>query len=180
MDRTCSHCGRPVEVAGTLFCPHCKKALVKFDPASPPLPEEPVTPIRNEKKLGEDRSRARSIATGVSALFYLIMVATAADPGVRRKLEQVYGAAPLGVSPVVFAWVLETILFLPFPWVIFHYGLIILQERRDGLSPSFLSVFEADQRHPHLARSKWICIGGVLYFFVTCGVWAFFSIRAGK
>jgi hypothetical protein len=180
MERKCLHCGHEVTVVGVLFCPFCKKSLVKFDPAPPPPPpEEPIMPVHDEKKFGEDRARARSLAWFMSIVFYLCLLWANADPVAERKLAQVLGPAPLGMSPVVCARLLETGLFLPFPWVIYHFGLIIFQERRDGLSPSLLSVLEVDQRHPHLTRSKWICIGGIVYFVLVCGTRAVVSVRAG-
>jgi hypothetical protein len=177
MNRKCSQCGREITVAGVIFCPFCNKALVKFDPAPPPVSEEPLKAYYNEKKFREDWSQARLISGFVTVCCYLTIVGTIIDPDVRRKFELIFGPAPIGISPVALAWALETILFLPFPWVAYHFGLIILQSRRDGLAPGFLSVLFADEYHPHLSRSKWICIGGLIYWFLIGGIWIVYSVR---
>jgi hypothetical protein len=115
----------------------------------------------------------------MSIVFYLCLLWTNVDPVSQKKLAQLMGPAPLGLHPGVLGWLLETILFVPFPWVLYHFGLILFQERRDRLSFSFLSVFDAGRRHPHLGRSKWICIGGYLYFLLVCGIWIFVCARVG-
>jgi hypothetical protein len=60
------------------------------------------------------------------------------------------------------------------------YGLITLQARRDGLwIVGLLGLFDDDRHHPHLRRSKLICIGGLVYFFGTCAGWIIYAGRRG-
>jgi hypothetical protein len=183
-EKTCGHCGRKVSQFGALFCPHCNKALIELPPPGPPPPAEARPPSWSEKTLEENRPTARLAAVIASLTIYVLIVTVALDPRDQAKAARVFGPEPMGMTSQHFVLLLVTILYLPFPWVAYQYVLIIMQAIRDGMSPLGLSalmfLFEVNQYHPALIRSKWICLGGACYFFATAAIWIVYAANTVK
>ena len=178
MQKTCRHCGTEVLQQGALFCPSCNKSLIELPPPAPepPAPELPPRPSWNEQRLEENRPYALRVSLLSSTTFYAMLVSVNFDPKAEAKFEQAFGAEPLGMTAQHFAILVETILFIPFIWVSYYFGMIIIQARREGMSPhSVLSVFEAERYHPGLRRSKLICLAGVIYFLAICASWIIYT-----
>lgn len=111
-----------------------------------PRPELPPRPSWNEQRLEENRPYVLRVALLSSTTFYAMLVSVNFDPKAEAKFEQAFGAEPLGMTAQHFAILVETILFIPFIWVSYYFGMIIIQARREGMSPhSVLSVFEAER-----------------------------------
>ncbi|MDR3632318.1 MAG: hypothetical protein P4L84_00700 [Isosphaeraceae bacterium] len=156
---------------------------MEFAPAPPPPPEETPPPPFNVQDLVQDWSKARGTAAFASALMYAAAVFASMDPKADRRFARAFGPEPLGMSPQLFVLLLLAILSLPLPWVLSHYIVIFMQARRDGLPAlglaGLLYLFDVDQYHPHLRRSKWICMGGLLYFVLISGAWIVYTVRLG-
>ncbi len=87
-----------------------------------------------------------------------------------------FGAEPFGMTASHFAALLFSVLFLPLVWVGYHFAMIIVQGRRDGMRPGgLLSILEADRLHPGLRRSKQICLAGLFYFFALAAAWIIYT-----
>jgi hypothetical protein len=188
MESHCRHCGGQLPEAGGLFCPFCKKAIVAFDPPTEPTPMEmwAPPPVYSEEKLERDRPRARLLAILVSVTIYLMIFTTEYSHFDRRqqaKLEKAFGREPLGMTPWVFAWSLGTLVCVPFPMVLYHFGLVTRQSFRDGLSPlgisGFLYLFETDPYRPLLNHSKAICRRGLAYFAAIGFAWIVYTAVVG-
>ena len=176
MEKTCRHCGTQVTQFGAIFCPHCNKALLELPPPAPPPPAEVLPQSWSEKKLEENRPKARLVALGMSIMNYIVILSVVFDPSVDAKVVKAFGEEPFGMAPQVFSVLLQTILYLPFPWVFYHVALIVIQTRRDGLSSAgLLDILDVDRRHPPLRRSKLICLAGLCYFFTICAVWIIYA-----
>ena len=164
--------------AGRPFCPSCNKAPIELPPPAPepPAEEQPIRPSLSDQKLEENRPYALRVTLLSSTIFYAMLVSVNFDPKAEAKFERAFGAEPLGVTAQHFAILVETILFIPFIFVFYHFGMIIIQARREGMSPhALLSVFEAERYHPGLRRSKLICLAGVLYFVAICAAWIIYT-----
>jgi hypothetical protein len=112
----------------------------------------------------------------MSIVNYIVILSVAFDPSVDAKVVKAFGEEPFGMAPQVFSLLLQTILYLPFPWVFYHVALIVIQTRRDGLSSAgLLDILDVDRRHPPLRRSKLICLAGLCYFFTICAVWIIYA-----
>ena len=183
MEKQCRHCGRQLPETGDLFCPSCRKPLIEFAaPTAPPLEEAPP-PSFDEENLRKDHPLALQVAAISSVMFLALFWGLSFDPEIQARLARAFGEQLLRISPLVFSLLLSTLLFIPIPFCFYHYAILMRQAMRDGLSPLGLSgmlyVFDADQLHPHLRRSKLACLGGVLYFVVVCGAWIVYATMSG-
>jgi len=69
----------------------------------------------------------------------------------------------------------EAALLLPLLWPMQHFGLIVMQSLKDGNGVGGIRIliyaFQVGARHPHLRRSQYICLSGLIYFVAVCGAW---------
>ena len=184
MDRTCRHCGHQLPVPAGLFCPHCRKAILELTFAPEPPPAVVPPPSFDERRFKNDQPRARLVALLASLSVFGILVGVTFDPKVQVKAEQAFGTQPLGMTPQGFALLLQIGLFLPVPWFFHHLSLLLMQARRDGFSPmgglwGIALAFATGQFHPHLRRSKLICLSGLVYFLLICSAWIAYSAYMG-
>jgi hypothetical protein len=111
------------------------------------------------------------------------MIGSNFNPASVATFVKAFGPQPLGLTPQAFACGLVTILFLPVPWVLFHFGLISAQARRDGMPlgglNALLTMVGAAPLHPRLSRSRWICLGGLVYYVVVVGAWIAYTAVLG-
>lgn len=119
----------------------------------------------------------------MSVAVYAILIATLAAPDVQAKAVEAFGQKPLGLPAVVFAGMLQTLLYLPMPRAFYHLALIGEQARREGrlllglgTIPYIMSV---DHRHPHLSRSQRICLGSLGYFIAIVAAWTAYAAALG-
>ncbi len=78
----------------------------------------------------------RSIAVRsivVSVLIYILVIASNFDPAVNAKLIEAFGATPFGLPVILVVALVETILYIPMPWIFWHGMLILDQALEDGV-----------------------------------------------
>ena len=99
------------------------------------------------------------------ALFILsILVATNFNEDTMRVQAKAFGPGPLGLSIAVWTSAVQTLLFIPYFWIIPHLIQILVRARRDRapLTRGGLVWYIAHvhQRHADLARSRTIVLSG--------------------
>jgi hypothetical protein len=115
----------------------------------------------------------------ISVLVYAILIGVNFDPAVRAKQVEAFGAQPLGLPVTVVVGLVETLLFLPIPWVLWHGMRIGFQAHQDGRRVGIGYMLIVGSLHPHLQRSQRICFAGLAYFFILCGVWIVYTVARG-
>jgi hypothetical protein len=119
-------------------------------------------------------------ATALSLFFYAIWVGLPVfEPECHAKAAEAFGARPLGLPLGVVLFVALTVLYLPFPWVLWHLGRVTVQVQRDGgLTPGIghLLSFHPD---PKIRRSKTVCLIGLGYFLTICFAWIVYASVLG-
>jgi hypothetical protein len=105
----------------------------------------------------------------------LILGATLAagfDPKVRAVQAALLGPAPLGVPPVVIASLVQAVLLVPLFWVMPHLMRIVMSAQTRGNAFSKIGVLIAVANAPaELRRSRWVVLGGFLYFAALLVGW---------
>jgi hypothetical protein len=107
----------------------------------------------------------------VSLLIYAVFVLVSCESASQETFARVLGPRPVGLSPLVFVLGLQTILFLPIPWVFWHGMRLAFQATQDGRRIGIAYLLTVGDSHPELRGSQRICIAGLVYFAVICGVW---------
>jgi hypothetical protein len=137
-----------------------------------PLPEQAAGPEDLEKKV----TRTSII---VSLLIYAVVIGVNYDPKVRAKFAEAFGAEPLGLPVSFVVAVIETLLYLPMPWVFWHGMRLTFRALEEGRRPGIGYLLTVGFSHPELRRSQVICLGGLVYFFLICGVWIAYAAARG-
>lgn len=146
--------------------------------------------LLNERQLRRTRARgqvqpeimSQKVSTIVlSLVFYAIIVGVTFDPKVRTVQRAAFGDRPMGLPTTTFLVLLETLLFLPAPWFIWHAMLIVRDRANRGQLRSGISVLfrRADPLPPELHRSNVISIVGVCYFIAIATTWIVFASVRG-
>ena len=108
-------------------------------------------------------------------LFYSVVIGCTFAPEVHATLARAFGEKPFGYPVTTVVALAESVLLLPLPWAIQHLTLIIAQSLKDGNGigaiRSLIYAFQVGARHPHLRRSQYICLFGLIYFVAICGAW---------
>ncbi|SIO65149.1 hypothetical protein SAMN05444166_7605 [Singulisphaera sp. GP187] len=117
----------------------------------------------------------------MSLIFYVIPIAILAEPESRTIAAKAFGS-PVGISPRIFAFLIFTILYIPFPFVFWHAITIAMKTHDDGNGLGSIALlvdlFEVGKRHPSLRRSQFFVFGGLAYFVLICLTWIVYcSIR---
>lgn len=115
----------------------------------------------------------------VSALVYAIVIGVNLDPAVKAKQVEAFGAEPLGLPVTLVVGLVETLLFLPMPWVFWHGMRIVFQALEDGRRVGIGYLLTVGSLHPHLRRSQVVCFAGLAYFFILCGAWIVYAAAHG-
>jgi hypothetical protein len=127
--------------------------------------------------------RRIAATVSMSALIYIILVLVSFDSSVRDTFVKAFGERPSGMPNILFVLLLQTVLYLPMPWVFWHMMMIIHQAIQDGrgIGKFSLLIYLASigQLHPHLRRSRLVCIGGLVYFFAITGAWIIYAAARG-
>jgi hypothetical protein len=125
-------------------------------------------------------AKHRIAATALmSVLIYAVLVLVSLGSSSHETSVRAFGERPAGVPTLVFVLVLQTVLYLPMPWVFWHVMQLAFQARQDGGRLGVAYLLNVGSTHPHLRRSQLVCIGGVLYFLAICGVWIAYAARRG-
>jgi hypothetical protein len=115
----------------------------------------------------------------ISLVMYAIVIGVNFDAKVRAKHIEAFGAEPLGLPVTLVVGVVESLLFLPMPWVFWHLMRLTFQALHDGRGIGIGYVLTVGFSHPDLRRSQAICIGGLLYFILICGAWIAYAAARG-
>jgi uncharacterized paraquat-inducible protein A len=184
MNQTCPHCGEQLPYVVDAFCPQCREDL-----SAPPLRLEqlaaPAPPTAEQ--IASDHSIAFQGAAGMTVVAYGMLIFALFAPGVRQKAVQLFGPNPLGLPAIVLVALIAFALFLPMPRAFYHFGLINRQAERDqfgiqtrhalfALLFNLVYLADVEYRHPHLAQSKWICLGAVGYCLAIMGITIVYSL----
>jgi hypothetical protein len=137
------------------------------------VPREPVA----ERQQSE---RQQIIGTAfLSGLVYLCIVATTLDSGVQETSVKAFGERPAGMPNLLFIFGLQTLLYLPMPWVFWHSTRLTLQAVQDGGLASIGYLLTVARVHPHLRKSQMVCIAGVVYFIAVAVAWIIYAAANG-
>ena len=121
----------------------------------------------------------RFVALGILALVLM----TNLNEQTASVQAKAFGAAPLGVSIVVWTSLLEIALFTPYFWVFPHFMQIVFRARRDRapLTRGGLVWYVANVNkwHPDLARSRAITLAGFVYFITLVASWIAYASHRG-
>jgi hypothetical protein len=115
----------------------------------------------------------------LSLIVYATTIGVNFDSKVRAKQVEAFGDTPLGLPVFLVVAFVETVLFIPMPWVFWHTIRLSFQARQDGRSIGFIYLLTVSSFHPHLRRSQIVCIGGLFYFVVICCTWIVFAAVRG-
>ena len=99
-----------------------------------------------------------------SLVLYIPMIASNFAPRMHAHNVESFGTHPFGLPVTLVVCLIETILFIPIPWI-FHHALRI-DDQADWECRYFKAfyIFTVGFHHPHLRKSQFICIAGYFYF----------------
>jgi hypothetical protein len=126
--------------------------------------------------------KAKVMSAFISAGIYAILIGSPlSDPKSRDVMEKAFAQAPLGFSPMAFSIVVQTVLFLPMPFIFFHLMKLQLVSNASGSYRAFTLqfLFQTWRDSPELRPSVYACIAGVLYWFSIGAVWIWHTNRLG-
>jgi hypothetical protein len=115
----------------------------------------------------------------MSMLVYSMLVLVALQSSVQETFVLAFGDRPLGMPTLLFVLVAQTLLYLPMPWVFWHLIRLVFQAREDGKMFGFWYLLTVGDSHPNLRRSRTVCIGGLVYFFVVGAIWISYAASCG-
>jgi len=129
---------------------------------------------------GNGASRRQIVSTvAVSALVYITCSLTLLDSAVQETLIKAFGARPFGVPNLILVVALQTLLFVPMPYVFWHWMKVTFQALQDGESIGVGYLLKVGRLHPDLRRSRSVCLGGLLYFLAITGAWIVYASNRG-
>jgi hypothetical protein len=114
-----------------------------------------------------------------SAAIYAVVIGVNFSPEVRAKEVEAFGAQPLGLPVTLVVCTVETLLFLPMPWVFWHAMRIAYAAQLDGRRFGIAYLLQVGNCHPPLRRSQLVCFGGLLYFAAIATTWIFYTVSRG-
>jgi hypothetical protein len=115
----------------------------------------------------------------MSVVLYAIIIAVNFDPKCRDKQIEAFGAEPLGLPVTLVVFLVQTVLYLPMPWVFWHAMRLAFQAVQDGRGFGMLYVLLVGHRHPQLRRSQMVCVGGTLYGCAIALAWIAYTAYLG-
>jgi hypothetical protein len=115
----------------------------------------------------------------MSVLIYAIIVLTSFESAAQEIFIKAFGERPAGMPNLLFMLALQTLLYLPMPWVFWHGMRLAFQANEDGRRYSVWYMLTIGRRHKHLRRSQLACIAGLVYFIVICAAWIIYTAALG-
>jgi hypothetical protein len=115
----------------------------------------------------------------MSALIYAMILLVSFDSAVRETFVLAFGERPAGMSNLVFMLALQTLLYLPMPWVFWHGMHLTYQAMQEGRRIGIWYILTVGRYDPHLRRSQLACIAGLVYFVVICVAWIVYAEALG-
>lgn len=130
-----------------------------------------------------DRAQALRVGVLMSVVMYAALMGASLGGDVRATWIQAFGRRPLGLPTPLFVGGLLTILYLPVPITFYHFVMVSEQARRDGAGffglGAILYLADVHHRHPHLTRSRRICLGSLGYFIAIAAAWIVYTASLG-
>jgi hypothetical protein len=83
-------------------------------------------------RLDTTRKRRIEVTVVMSVLIYLVLVLVSFDSAVRDTFVKAFGERPAGIPNLLFVLALQTLLYLPMPWVFWHGVQLTFQAMQDG------------------------------------------------
>jgi hypothetical protein len=123
--------------------------------------------------------RRMAATVAMSVLIYAIIVLTSLESAAQEIFIMAFGERPAGMPNLLFMLALQTLLYLPMPWVFWHGMRLAFQAHEDGRRYSVWYILTIGRRHTHLRQSQWVCIAGLMYFFVICAAWIIYAAALG-
>src|SRR5262249_29384757 len=100
---------------------------------------------------GTTRGRLIMATAMVSVLIYLALVLVSFDSAVQDTYVKAFGECPLGMPNLLFVLALQTLLYLPMPWVFWHWMRVTFQAGQDDKLPfAFVYLLTVGDVHPDL------------------------------
>jgi hypothetical protein len=96
----------------------------------------------------------------MSVVFYLISVLVSFESASQETFVKAFGERPAGIPNFLFVLALQTLLYLPMPWVFWHAMWLVFQSIHDRRRFGIGYLLTAGDLHPDLRRSQRVCLGG--------------------
>jgi len=125
------------------------------------------------------KSIRKRLTIGMSVALYALIVGVNFYQNVQAKFAEAFGATAFGMPIIVTVTLVQTLLYLPVPWFIWHLAAISDQAYLEGHRTGILYLFRAGAEHPHLRRSQGICLIGFLYFLSISMAWIVYTAAKG-
>ena len=132
-------------------------------------------PLRTGPRIGPDW-----LGRIVALLILGATLSADADAQVQVVMAKVFGATPFGLPVVAVVAVGEILLFMPYFWMLPHLMRIVMVSQASGGSLSKLGIVLAVAKAgPEQARSRWVVIGGIVYFVALMAAWIALAASKG-
>jgi hypothetical protein len=131
------------------------------------------------ERSGSLATRLRIMAILLSVLLYLVITLVSFESSAKETAIKAFGERPLGMPNLVFVLSLQTLLYLPIPWVLWHVSRLAVQATQEGHRLGIAYLLTVSSLHPELRRSQFISIGGLLYFIAICMAWIAYTSAIG-
>lgn len=125
----------------------------------------------------------RGMGHTIAFLMWGLVLSVNAFDDVRAVQSQAFGARPFGLPVTLVVSLAQSVLFVPYFWVMAHAMMIVDRARRDGASLSKVGLLvylaRVHELHPDLIRSRTIVSLGVAYFGVLAAAWIAYANHLG-
>lgn len=135
-----------------------------------PAMEEPGTEKKDFKPLA---------ALGMSILFYAILVSVLLEDKAQETTQKAFGKVVFGLPSTMGVILAITVLYLPMPYVFWHALQISFQAYEDKKPLGLEYLKDIRHEHPHLVRSTYVSLMGLLYFVTVCVIWIVYAAKVG-
>lgn len=101
------------------------------------------------------------------------------DAQVHERHVALLGEAPLGMPVMLLVGIVETLLCLPIPWIVWHAFRLSWQANEDRRKFGLGYLYAVGGLHPHLRRSQMVCFAGLVYCLILTGGGVAFAALGG-
>jgi hypothetical protein len=107
------------------------------------------------------------LAGGLSLALYVAVLCNLLVPaGSTARNAAWFGDRPLGLPATLFAVLVFTLAYSPFPWVLWHLARLLLQALHDARKLGVAAVFTVSYLRPEMRPSQLWCFVGAGYAFL--------------
>jgi hypothetical protein len=140
---------------------------------------EPAPVLTEAQREKEQQGRIRNATLFLSVIVYAVILGVNFEPAVRQKHAEAWGETPFGLPVLLVVSAVETILFLPVPWFVWHAMRLMFRAIEEGRHPGVLTFFRVGPQHADLRRSQKVCLLGLLYFVTLVTAWIVYASARG-